>query len=148
MPRRAFVMTAEDCAAGLAPIDNARYLGWRYIVAPDGRINVAMVAHDQADNAHVLSELDQGPFARQTPDAIAAMTDIGAGQEADLELAFRGIPGVHLEAFCLKSETGADDLFLPFGTLPPGVSRTIYPLAEWLAVVRQVAQRALAIGEM
>ena len=148
MAHRAFVMTADDCAAGLAPIDGARYLGWRYVVAPDARINVVMVAHDQVENAHVLAEIDHGPFATQTPDAINAMADIGAGEEAELELAFLGMPGLHLEAFWLKSQSGANDLFLPFGTLPPGVSRTIYPLTEWLEVVQQVAQRALEIGQM
>lgn len=147
MPHRAFVMTAESAAARAHPAEEASYIGWRYVMTSLEGPGVATVAEYGENRVHRFAAHDLGPYANVAPAAIQTMTAYAAGIDRNFELRFLGLPALFVEAVWLRDVSGAEDLFLPFGLVPDGLSAdAIYPLDGWREQVGVLADRALAIA--
>lgn len=147
IPHRAFAMTAEECALATPPSGAARYVGWRYLILPVVGVAVATVGEDEASGRHTLMEVNRGAFAEASPQALRATLAFGARQPGEYEIAFLGIPALYVEALWLRSATGLEDYFVPFGDVPPGLAPEVYSLDVWLSQLQAVARRILELAE-
>lgn len=147
MAHRGFVMTATSAANGANPADEARYVGWRYVMLSVDGPGVATIVNDRDRNVHSFAAYDRGPYAVVAPAALRALIAYADGVARDFELRFLGLPALFVEAVWLKDVGGNNDLFLPFGLVPSGLSaETIYPVDGWRESVRALAAKTLAIA--
>lgn len=118
LPHRLYVLSAEDLAQG-RHLDNARLIGWRFLLQNGGKtIGAAELACDARGANLRFVSMDTGPFAQATRDAVARAEKLDSVQRGHYELRVLRAASVYTMALWLKDLDGSDDVVIPIGPGP------------------------------
>jgi hypothetical protein len=118
--------------------------GWRVLSStPSGQVVAADVVKPAAAPSRI-SSVSFDPRLRKVMQQIKDLETLAAVKQQDYELMIVKVPGILLEAFWLKSRTGAGDLLVPVLTRSEELKvMEAYPVDRFLDIARQVVTRFL-----
>jgi hypothetical protein len=129
------IVKATEIRTAIAPA------GWRHLAAVS---DSPVAAHGRA--GQTITSLTTGQQITSAVTTLDVVREWGAGQDKHYEIATLRIPGARIEAYWLRYLNGneADDCVWPFLTLNRRLlSERFWPVKEFLAVVKEAAQRDL-----
>jgi hypothetical protein len=125
-------------------LDSARRVGWRFLIL-DGEKTVAAVELIDFFGRLEFSQLEEGPFAEATREALRLVENTVAVENGDFEFRLLRAPGVYVVAVWLKDLRRNNDIFVPLAPTRgssgiAGASR-IQNKSEFLAALKPLADR-------
>ena len=148
LPHQVYVLTLADIVSGKSPAD-ARFTGWRHIIANGGRKFAAEIMGDEQGQNQQFAGTHEGALVKSFLATLRVMQKhkIVAGRTYELRLL--KIPALYVMALWLKSLNDADDLIVPLApthhALKPGKP---YTRKEFMDVIREPAGQMAAESRM
>jgi hypothetical protein len=144
-----FTLRLQDVLAGEG-IRGAKSAGWRFLAgSPLGPAIAGDVIEPGQGAQPKMTSVSRDPLISRAIRAIHEVETLPEVQTSDYELLVLRIPGLLVEAFWLKSRTGAPDLMVPVLTRSRKLeAMRAYALDDFMDVARGLAQNFLKFDEL
>lgn len=146
LPHPVYQLDVADIQRGMN-LNSARRVGWRFLIL-DGKKAVAAVELTYSFGRLEFSQLEEGPFAEATREALRLVENRAAVENGNFEFRLLRAPGVCVVAVWLKDFRRNNDIFVP---LAPTESSSgivgaslIQNQSAFLAALKPLADQAMS----
>jgi hypothetical protein len=142
-----FTVGLEQLANG-EEILPAAPTGWRFLIRGEYGQAVAADVNTRSGVKPKMSSLWRGAQIQKVAEAIDELEKLPEVEKQDYELRILRIPGLHIEAFWLRSPAGGPVLVVPFLGLAEELQlMRPYPAEEFRQIVQRMAKQHLEDSE-
>jgi hypothetical protein len=147
-PQQIYILSLQDIVQGKG-IGDPKPMVWEFLIgAASGPAVAICVAHPAPGQLPRMTSVTRGPAPAEALEATRQVEKLPQVQAGNYELRRLRIAGLSMGAFWLRSLGRGPDLAVPYHALDQELEKMrAYPMDEFLAVVRPLAEKRLKFND-